>query len=123
MFWIWYTNNSSIYPFAPLTERGVYKLYTNNNDTNQTATFYYVISGTVQYIGINQKTLYEGRSGFSGSAGVSFPPGENLFQVNCRAIGGPAGFIGVCVDSKGTVLFNTDSSWAWMNNSAYGPMP
>jgi hypothetical protein len=124
MYWIWNIKNSNMSPYPLPNARGIYRLFNNTTDSVQKATFYFVISGTVEYVGINQNTtIFEGKSGVYGTIPISFPPGENLFQVNIKSTGGPAGIIGMCVDSAGNPLFYTDSSWAWMNNSAYSPPP
>ena len=118
MKWIWYTNNANY--GAPVTERGLYKIYTHTGNNPIDVGFTFVVDDIVTYAGINNNAISSASIIVAGTnlATLLFKilPGENFLQINCKNLGGPAGFIGVCFDKNGAILFQTDSSWGWMQN-------
>lgn len=97
----------------PVTVTGSY-VYDNTSSSNIYATLY--ATGDNAFVALlnGQQVLYGDNWDETFSGPITLVPGNNFLQIeslNAGSSPNPAGLIGAVLDSSGSVLFETNSSW------------
>jgi hypothetical protein len=115
--WIWYTPKSQIDAPIDQTPAIFQYLYSNTTDDSINAILYMIVDdlGGVSLNGKIIGPIIETAQKIN----INILPGNNLFEFKCKNSGGRAGLVVSVVNSdSNNVIFHTDSSWKFIDNSA-----
>jgi hypothetical protein len=123
--WIWYTADSQ--NNAPTISMPITLIYEYNyTGTNYTTVNLNVACDNESTIYLNANEIGAANGGWGGAGYVipiTLAPGANYISAAVINQGGPAGFLLTCMDSTGSVLFNTNGSWMYTEIPAASLVP